>query len=389
MIKLPYLHHIQNVHANEDQDINVDSIRAKRTNLWLPQRGKPLFPNALSLCITQIRRFEFCGSRKPNRNDSPKCQWFGETIRSGRPQRTTHTCWARSQAHYGLFGRRSGSQSYRIGSTKFPLCQGSMAAVLRQRGERSDIPPFFIGIGVRYRRIRRGVPSPQLYAYKAEKLQELEHLYAKGEINLFYDDESHVCTKGYVPYGWQFPRLCEQGQKVADNIFNANKQQIGNKKKAKELSEWMVTSRKELRDRKDGLTPDMLGMHGFKKFLFLSLFNKHSIQSSLFEKQYLTSTKKQLDNCSGFLILFSKRQSQEDDWFNAGRELERIWLDLTNRQIAVHPMSQSIEELDSYNNLKIILNDERDVQMILRIGYTKSSIKNNSCSKRRDIVNPR
>ncbi|WP_294482291.1 hypothetical protein [uncultured Bacteroides sp.] len=181
------------------------------------------------------------------------------------------------------------------------------------------------------------------------------------------------------------PRLCEQGQKIADNIFDANKQQIGNKKKAKELSEWMITSHKELHDRKDGLTPDMLGMHGFKKFLFLSLFNKHSIQSSQFEKQYLSSTRQQLDNCSGFLILFSKRQSREDDWFNTGRELERIWLDLTKKQIAVHPMSQSIEELDFYNNLKIILNDERDVQMILRVGYTKSSLKNDTCSKRREI----
>lgn len=26
-----------------------------------------------------------------------------------------------------------------------------------------------------------------------------------GLIDLFYGDESHVCTEGYVPYGWQFP----------------------------------------------------------------------------------------------------------------------------------------------------------------------------------------
>ena len=35
-------------------------------------------------------------------------------------------------------------------------------------------------------------------------MQELETLYNKAEINLFYADESHVCTEGYVPYGWQF-----------------------------------------------------------------------------------------------------------------------------------------------------------------------------------------
>ena len=26
-----------------------------------------------------------------------------------------------------------------------------------------------------------------------------------GLIDLYYGDESHVCTEGYVPYGWQFP----------------------------------------------------------------------------------------------------------------------------------------------------------------------------------------
>jgi hypothetical protein len=33
----------------------------------------------------------------------------------------------------------------------------------------------------------------------------LEQLSQQGLIDLFYGDESHVCSQGYVPYGWQFP----------------------------------------------------------------------------------------------------------------------------------------------------------------------------------------
>lgn len=44
-----------------------------------------------------------------------------------------------------------------------------------------------------------------MYAYKREVLTELEWLSEQGLIKLFYADESHVCTEGYVPYGWQFP----------------------------------------------------------------------------------------------------------------------------------------------------------------------------------------
>lgn len=33
----------------------------------------------------------------------------------------------------------------------------------------------------------------------------MERLSEQGLIDLYYGDESHVCSEGYVPYGWQFP----------------------------------------------------------------------------------------------------------------------------------------------------------------------------------------
>mgnify|MGYP000487072781 CR=1 FL=1 len=71
----------------------------------------------------------------------------------------------------------------------------------------STFRAFFIRLGARYRRIRKrpkGKPSPQLYAYKSEKLQELVKQEQEDLIDLYYGDESHICTEGYVPYGWQF-----------------------------------------------------------------------------------------------------------------------------------------------------------------------------------------
>ena len=50
----------------------------------------------------------------------------------------------------------------------------------------------------------QGSPDPQCYEYKKEKLKELKVLSNEGHIDPFFGDESHVCTQGYVPYGWQF-----------------------------------------------------------------------------------------------------------------------------------------------------------------------------------------
>jgi len=46
---------------------------------------------------------------------------------------------------------------------------------------------------------------PEHYQLQVEKLKELEQLSLCGTIDLYYGDESHVCSEGYVPYGWQFP----------------------------------------------------------------------------------------------------------------------------------------------------------------------------------------
>lgn len=66
----------------------------------------------------------------------------------------------------------------------------------------------FKNAGGKYKRIRhrpKGQPLPEHYALQVEKLQELEKMSVEGRIELYYGDETHVCSEGYVPYGWQFP----------------------------------------------------------------------------------------------------------------------------------------------------------------------------------------
>lgn len=43
-----------------------------------------------------------------------------------------------------------------------------------------------------------------VYAFKVSQLKQLEQLSQQGQIDLFYGDESRICSEGYVPYGWQF-----------------------------------------------------------------------------------------------------------------------------------------------------------------------------------------
>jgi len=57
---------------------------------------------------------------------------------------------------------------------------------------------------------------PEHYELQVEKLKELEQLSLCHTIDLYYGDESHVCSEGYVPYGWQFPdeKVCILSEKA-------------------------------------------------------------------------------------------------------------------------------------------------------------------------------
>lgn len=129
-------------------------------------------------------------------------------------QRRWHRCHqnqecAKTQTDFRQRGtREDSSRGSEEESPKHRKSQGRSGEGTQGKTLRFHTETFFRSLGARYKRIRRtpkGTPSPQIYDLFIEKLQELEKLYNSGHINLFFGDESHVCTNGYVPYGWQFP----------------------------------------------------------------------------------------------------------------------------------------------------------------------------------------
>ena len=197
----------QNQSYGQNQTAAIDRRTASILRRGFPQWRHPLFSYALP-----CRTFESDLSLKPqywitNGDVAYLCQLMGETFRGIRYQGLTYASRAWAQTYHGLFRRSGCAQGYRTRQTVCKHSLRSLAKRHREGSERLDFQTFFISIGARYKRIRkrpRGVPSPQLYEYKTEKLQELERLEIDGKINLFFADESHVCTEGYVPYGWQF-----------------------------------------------------------------------------------------------------------------------------------------------------------------------------------------
>ena len=188
------------------KSIGVNRGASSRTREGISFGRKALFPHALPCGSFEIRRSLGSEGRSTNGDELRVRERMGKAIqrRGYRWPQDTFRTW--QEAHHGLLGRGSCPSCHRAGQAMCEQSQGSMGTSNRQGGKRYDFQTFFISIGARYKRIRkrpRGVPSPQLYEYKVEKLQELEKQAYEGRIRLYYADESHICTEGYVPYGWQ------------------------------------------------------------------------------------------------------------------------------------------------------------------------------------------
>lgn len=199
--------HIKTHRYRKNQSYTTDRPTTSAIRGRLSPRQEPRIPYALSRSASEIHRPDFGTDWRTDRYDPYISQFLGETLRDRRNQRTGNTSRTWSEANNGLLGRRVGTQSHRERQAEREESERGMAAGFRERSLREYLQGFFIRLGAGYRRIRKrpkGKPSPQLYAYKTEKLQELVRQEKDCLIDIYYGDESHICTEGYVPYGWQF-----------------------------------------------------------------------------------------------------------------------------------------------------------------------------------------
>ena len=202
--------------------------------------------------------------------------------------------------------------------------------------------------------------------------------YKKKELN---EEHLQIIQSFDVENIFYYSRFSNVGDSIVNSICNSNVIQFNDSAKLKELSDWMIASRKEDKLREDGLSPSDLGLNSFTKFFFYILFNKEKLQTNRFVKVAQKDAMKQANNCSGFIVITSNTNNREE-WFNSGRLLQRLWIKLTELGISVHPMSQSIEE-SLYSNLKEDLSlKDKEIQMLLRVGYSNGR---KDQSKRREL----
>lgn len=192
---------ITEVNLAKRQRVELEYMEYFDTRPFMQKRSSIILKKADGLSSKRVAEMLACSEPMVNR-------WIKRYLEKGVDGLRNKPGQGAKPINHGCIGRRSCEKCYRIGQTQCHEDQGEMATGRRQGGVSRHVPWFFISLGARFGLIgktTKGTPSPQLYAYKKEKLQDLEQQYRDGLIDLYFGDGNFTCSEWYVPYGWQFP----------------------------------------------------------------------------------------------------------------------------------------------------------------------------------------
>jgi hypothetical protein len=173
------------------------------------------------------------------------------------------------------------------------------------------------------------------------------------------------------PHSFYFSKSSSQGKYLQEGTIEANRSQTFRDAAQEELASWIRWSNKEARKYRNGLTPESMEFKGIAGFYVRNFFNRRSVLKKSFREQTVDVVAKLVKNCGGWVVITS-HDSSIPTLIEYGRRWENMLLKIREKNIAIHPMTQMLEESPWKDRVANELGLTGEVQWILRIGYLKS-----------------
>jgi hypothetical protein len=185
--------------------------------------------------------------------------------------------------------------------------------------------------------------------------------------------DAKSCTVPNVPspHSFYFPNHSPQGKYLQEGTIEANRKQAFRDPAQEELANWVRWSNKEAKQYRNGLTPESMEIKGIGGLFVRNFYDRQSVLKKSFREQTVDIVAKQVKTCGGWLVVTSK-DSSIPTLIDHGRVFENMLLKIRERIIAIHPMTQILEEEPWRKQVAKELGLTGEIQWVLRIGYLKS-----------------
>ncbi|MEO8771124.1 MAG: hypothetical protein ABI402_13590 [Ferruginibacter sp.] len=160
-------------------------------------------------------------------------------------------------------------------------------------------------------------------------------------------------------------------QHLNEQTVEANKIQSYRDAAENELSDWIRFSSRDAEKNMDGLTTASMEIEGLPGFVVRNFYNKNSVMKKNFRDKNIDNVIKQVSQSAGWLLITSK-DNEVATLLETGKRMQRLFLKVRNKSIAIHPMTQILEEASTKQKMNQSIGITENIQFILRIGYLKN-----------------
>ncbi len=144
--------------------------------------------------------------------------------------------------------------------------------------------------------------------------------------------------------------------------------QMKNREAVQEMAQWTRLKHADIAAYRDGLTPDGMEIHGLAGWYVRHLMDPADVSGKTFITKGIEKIGQQAKAGAGWLVITGDGHTAAD-LITSGRRFQRMVLDARARMIAIHPMSQTLEEEGGQINIRENHSSDTLPHFMLRVGY--------------------
>lgn len=167
---------------------------------------------------------------------------------------------------------------------------------------------------------------------------------------------------------YYFPRSSEHCDLMANEAVENFILQFNNESAVKEMAIWSRFKDADQKKFRDGLTPDGMEITGIAGFYVRHFMDHTDVLSLTWKEKGIEKIRQQASQGGGWLVITSDGNSVVD-LIQSGRRFQRMALAARQKNIALHPMTQALEEKQGQKNIKENHHPSVIPQFMLRVGY--------------------
>jgi hypothetical protein len=202
----------------------------------------------------------------------------------------------------------------------------------------------------------------QIKARRTVRSDFLSDVLKRADVDYLVDEDADCIH--YIP------NSMKEHQWLNEQTIEANRIQGYRDAAQKELADNIRFSTQDAKDNEDGLTLAGMEIDGITGWYLRNFYAGKDVMKGSFREQGINKVVKQVSQSAGWLLITSKDDSI-NTLLETGKRLQRLLLKIRGRNIAIHPMTQIIEEASTNGLLNSSMGINEPVQFILRTGYLK------------------